>query len=139
MFDLYLRRHDRINNWDFVDRSAPAVIGMYLLDKPKDILYTLARSSNMWERRTSIVCTHAFIKKGEIDHTFQIAELLLNDPEELIQKAVGSWIREAGKQDEPALKRFLNEHGSTMSRVTLRYAIEKFDKETRKFYLSMGK
>ncbi|WP_339212355.1 DNA alkylation repair protein [Ornithinibacillus sp. FSL M8-0202] len=139
LFDLYLRRHDRINNWDFVDRSAPSVIGTFLLDKPKDILYTLARSSNMWERRTAIVSTHAFIKKGEINHTFRIAEILIHDPEELIQKAVGSWIREAGKQDETMLKRFLNEYAPTMPRVTLRYAVEKLNKETRDFYLSMGK
>ncbi|WP_419893721.1 DNA alkylation repair protein [Oceanobacillus kimchii] len=136
LFDLYLRRHDRINNWDLVDRSAPSVIGIYLIDKPKNILYDLARSNNMWERRTAIVSTHAFLKKGEIDHTFRIAEILLDDPEELIQKAIGSWIREAGKQNEQALKRFLNKHVSTMSRITLRYAIEKFDKETRRFYLS---
>ncbi|MFS0751758.1 DNA alkylation repair protein [Oceanobacillus sp. 1P07AA] len=136
LFDLYIRRHDRINNWDLVDRSAPSVIGIYLLDKPKNIIYDLARSNNMWERRTAIVSTHAFLKKGEIDHTFRIAEILLNEHEELNQKAIGSWIREAGKQNELALKSFLNKHVSTMSRITLRYAIEKFDKETRKFYLS---
>ncbi len=139
LFDLYIRRHDRINNWDFVDRSAPSVVGTYLLDKPRAVLYDLAHSENIWKRRTAIVSTHAFIKKGEIDDTFKIAEILINDKEELIQKAVGSWIREAGKRDEQALKRFLNEHATTMPRVTLRYAIEKFDKETRNFYLSLGK
>lgn len=106
LFDLYIRRHDRINNWDFVDRSAPSVVGTYLLDKPRAVLYDLAHSENIWKRRTAIVSTHAFIKKGEIDDTFKIAEILINDKEELIQKAVGSWIREAGKRDEQALKRF---------------------------------
>lgn len=139
LFDLYIRRHDRINNWDFVDRSAPSVVGTYLVDKPRDILYDLARSDNIWERRTAIVSTYAFVKKGEIEDTFKIAEILINDQEELIQKAVGSWIREAGKQDEETLKRFLNEHAATIPRVTLRSAVEKFDKETRHFYLSLGK
>ncbi|MCM3713835.1 DNA alkylation repair protein [Halalkalibacter oceani] len=139
LFDLYIRRHERINNWDFVDRSAPSVVGIYLLDKPRDILYELAHSKNLWERRTAIVSTYAFIKKGEIEDTFKIAELLINDQEELIQKAVGSWIREAGKKNNHALKHFLDKHAATMPRVTLRYAIEKFDKETRDFYLALGK
>ncbi|MCM3760875.1 DNA alkylation repair protein [Alkalihalobacillus oceani] len=139
LFDLYIRRHERINNWDFVDRSAPSVVGIYLLDKPRDILYKLARSNNLWERRTAIVSTYAFIKKGEIEDTFKIAELLINDQEELIQKAVGSWTREAGKKDHHALKRFLDKHAATMPRVTLRYAIEKFDKETRDYYLALAK
>src|SRR5690554_3838898 len=99
LFNLYIRRHDRINNWDFVDRSAPSVVGTYLLDKPKDILYELAHSDNMWERRTAIVSTYAFIKNGDVENTFKIAEILIHDKEDLIQKAVGSWIREAGKHD----------------------------------------
>ncbi|WP_067838320.1 DNA alkylation repair protein [Amphibacillus sediminis] len=139
LYELYLRRHDRINNWDFVDRAAPSVIGMYLLDRPKDILYEMAHSSNIWERRTAIVSTYAFIKNGNIEDTFRIAEILVNDDEELIQKAVGSWIREAGKQDEEKLKHFLDKQAATMPRVTLRYAIEKFDKKTKDYYLSLGK
>src|SRR5688572_13655350 len=99
LFDLYIRRHDRINNWDLVDRSAPYVVGGYLFDKPRDILYKLVRSKNIWERRTSIVSTYFFIRKGEVLDTFQIAELLLKDKEDLIHKAVGGWIREAGKKD----------------------------------------
>jgi 3-methyladenine DNA glycosylase AlkD len=137
LFELYVRRHDRINNWDLVDRAAPSVIGTYLHDKPKDILYDMARSKDKWERRTAIVSTHAFIKKGHLNDTFRIAELLVNDEEELIQKAVGSWIREAGKRDEEKLKKFLNQYAATMPRVTLRYAIEKFDKDTKKYYLSL--
>ena len=99
LFDLYLRRHDRINNWDLIDRSAPYVVGGYLFDKPRAILHKLARSKNMWERRTAIVSTFYFIRKGEVDDTFKIAETLLNDKEDLIHKATGGWLREAGKKD----------------------------------------
>lgn len=139
LFDLYLRRHDRINNWDFVDRAAYSVIGKYLLDKPRDILYEMANSENTWERRTAIVSTYAFLKQGEVDDTFRIAEILILDKEDLIQKAVGSWVREAGKKDEGRLKSFLNEYAETMPRVTLRYAIEKLDNHTKKYYMSLGK
>ncbi|GAA0370755.1 DNA alkylation repair protein [Bacillus horti] len=139
LFDLYIQRHDRINNWDFVDRSAPSVVGAYLLDKPKDILYRLAHSEDIWERRTAMVSTYGFIKKGFTQATFEIAEILVNDKEDLINKAVGSFIREAGKTDEEALKQFLNKHAATMPRITLRYAIEKFDKSTKDYYLSLGK
>src|SRR6478736_8242275 len=89
LFDLYINRHDRINNWDLVDRSAPHVVGGYLFDKPRKILYKLAESKNMWERRTSIVSTFYFIRKGEVDDTFKIAEMLLHDKEDLIHKAAG--------------------------------------------------
>ncbi|MGN8645891.1 DNA alkylation repair protein [Gracilibacillus sp. HCP3S3_G5_1] len=139
LYELYVGRHDRINNWDFVDRAAPSVVGNYLLDKPKDKLYEMAHSSNIWERRTAIVSTYSFIKKGNLEDTFAIAEILVNDPEELINKAVGSFIREAGKKDEDKLKSFLNKHARTMSRVTLRYAIEKFDKSTKDYYLNLKK
>ncbi|GIO38506.1 hypothetical protein J41TS12_33670 [Paenibacillus antibioticophila] len=139
LYELYIRRHDRINNWDFVDRAAPSVVGNYLLDKPKDKLYDMAQSSDIWERRTAIVSTYSFIKQGNTEDTFAIAEILVNDPEELINKAVGSFIREAGKKDEEKLKSFLNKHASTMPRTTLRYAIEKFDKSTRDYYLNLKK
>src|ERR671913_53233 len=97
LFDLYMRRTDRINNWDLVDVSCPFVVGGYLFDKPRDILYDLARSENVWERRTAIVSTYYFIRQGDLDDTFRIAELLLDDPEDLIHKASGGWLREAGK------------------------------------------
>ena len=139
LFDLYLSRHDRLNNWDFVDRGSYNIIGEYLMDKPRDILYELAKSDNIWERRTAIVSTYAFIKRSQLDDTFKIAEILINDPEELINKAVGSWIREAGKKDEKKLKSFLDKHAEAMPRVTLRYAIEKFDKPTREYYLKFKK
>ena len=135
LFDLYIRRHDRINNWDLVDRSAPYVVGGYLFDKPRNILYNLAKSKNVWERRTAIVSTYFFIRQGQINDTFKIAEILVNDKHDLIQKAVGSWIREAGKKDILVLVEFLDAHASSMPRVMLRYAVEKLDKKTRDAYL----
>lgn len=137
LYDLYLRRHDRINNWDLVDRSAPYVIGGYLADKPRDILYKLARSKNTWERRTAIVSTYYFIRQGDIDDTFGIAEILVNDDHDLINKAVGGWVREAGKKDPQRLLSFLDKQAATMPRVALRYAIEHLDKKQRDHYLSM--
>ena len=137
LFDLYIKRHDRINNWDLVDRSAPYVVGGYLSDKPRAILYKLARSKNMWERRTAIVSTYFFIRKGEIDDTFKIAEMLLRDQEDLIHKAVGGWLREAGKKDPKKLLSFLDRHAATMPRTALRYALERLDKKQREQYLNI--
>ncbi|NAS13293.1 DNA alkylation repair protein [Poritiphilus flavus] len=137
LFELYLNRHDRLNNWDFVDRGSYNIVGEYLMDKPRDILYDLARSKNIWERRTAIVSTYAFIKKGQLTDTFEIARILINDKEELINKAVGSWIREAGKKDQDKLIEFLNMHAATMPRVTLRYATEKLDKPIRDHYMNL--
>ena len=136
LFDLYLRRHDRINNWDLVDRAAPHVVGGYLADKPRDVLYQLARSRNPWERRTAIVSTYYFIRSGEIEDTFAIAEILVNDKHELVQKAVGSWIREAGKKDQKRLVQFLTRHSATMPRTILRYAVEKLPPAQRAKFLS---
>lgn len=137
LFDLYLKRHDRLNNWGFVDRGAYNIIGEYLIDKSKDILFKLAKSKYSWERRTAIVATYAFIKKGQTKYTFDIAEILVNDKEESINKAIGSWIREAGKKDNTRLLAFLDKHAKTMPRVTLRYAIEKLDKRTKEYYMNM--
>jgi 3-methyladenine DNA glycosylase AlkD len=139
LFDLYIKRHDRINNWDLVDRSAPYVVGGYLFDKPRAILYKLAKSKNIWERRSAIVSTYFFIRQNEIEDTFKIAEILVNDKEDLINKAVGSWVREAGKRDPLRLIEFLDEYSVTMPRVTLRYAIEKLDKKHKNYYLNLAK
>ena len=140
LFDLYLRRHDRINNWDLVDRSAIYVIGSYLSDKPRDILYKLAHSENMWERRTAIVSTGYFIKSGDVADTFAIAKLLLNDPEDLIHKAAGGWIRHAGaSKHRKHLISFLDEHAATMPRVMLRYAIEHLEPDEKKHYMELKK
>jgi hypothetical protein len=134
LYEMYLRRHDRINTWDLVDRAAPHVVGGYLSDKPRDPLYLLARSSPWWERRTAIVSTWYFIRQGDTADTFRIGDILAHDPVDLVQKAVGGWIREAGKRDPAGLRRFLDEHAATMPRTTLRYAIEHLDPETRTHY-----
>ncbi len=137
LFDLYIKRHDRINNWDLVDRSAPYVVGGYLFDKPRAILYKLARSKNIWERRTAIVSTGYFIRKGDIADTFKIAEMLLKDDQDLIRKATGWMLRAAGGVERPKLLSFLDQHAATMPRTALRYAIEHLDKKQRVHYLSM--
>jgi 3-methyladenine DNA glycosylase AlkD len=137
LYDLYLRRHDRINNWDLVDLAAQHVVGSYLLDRPRDVLYQLARSPNMWERRTAITATAAFIRAKQVGDTFAIAELLLNDPEDLVQKATGGWLRFAGDVDPRRLRAFLDSHAATMPRTMLRYALEHFEAEERKRYLGM--
>ena len=137
LFDLYLRRHDRINNWDLVDRSAPYVVGGYLFDKPRKILYQLARSKNIWERRTAIVSTFYFIRQGDLEDTFKIAKLLVRDEHDLIHKAVGGWIREAGKKDPDRLLAFLDEHAAQMPRTMLRYAIEHLNQKQRQHYLKL--
>lgn len=139
LYELYLRRHDRINNWDLVDLAAPFVVGGYLFDKPRKILYQMARSKNVWERRTAIVSTAYFIRQGDIADTFAIAELLLSDDHDLIHKAVGGWVREAGKQDRPRLLAFLDKYAATMPRTMLRYAIEHLDQTQRSHYLSLRK
>lgn len=131
LFDLYMRRHDRINNWDLVDRAAPHVVVGYLMDRSRDVLYQLARSKNPWKRRTAIVSTYYFIRAGQVDDTFRIAELLLEADHELVQKATGSWLREAGKKDPRQLVRFLEKHAAKMSATTLRYATEKLGRHLR--------
>jgi 3-methyladenine DNA glycosylase AlkD len=137
LFDLYIRRHDCMNTWDLVDRSAPYVVGSYLFDKPRKILYKLARSKFMPERRTAIVSTLYFIGKGDVDDAFKLAEILLYDKEDLIHKANGWALRFAGDKDRGQLLRFLDKHAATMPRTTLRYALEHFDKKQRDHYMSM--
>ncbi len=136
LFELYLNKHDRLNSWDFMDRAAPRVIGSYLYDynKPREILYKLAVSENPWERRTAIVSTAWFIRKGELDHTFKIAEMLLDDDHEYVQKAIGTWVRHAGKQDQNKLLAFLEKHAGQMDRKTLTTAMENLDKEQKQYF-----
>jgi len=135
IYRAYMDNHKYIDDWGMVDRAASYVVGGYLYDKDRHPLYELAKSTNPMERRTSIVSTYYFIKKNEIDDTFEIAEILVNDSEKSVQTAVGSWVREAGKQDEAKLKAFLDKYAETMPRITLRYAIEKFDRQTKDYYL----
>ncbi|MEP3836007.1 MAG: DNA alkylation repair protein [Algibacter sp.] len=137
IYRAYIDNHKWIDNWGLVDRSAPYVVGGYLYGKDTKPLYDLAKSDNPMERRTAIVSTYYFIRKNETEDTFKIAEILVNDKDEYVQKAVGSWIREAGKRNEEKLKKFLEKHESKMPRITLRYAIEKLDKETREYYLNL--
>jgi len=139
LFDLYIRRHDRINSWDLVDRSAISVVGGYLFDQPRNILYKLARSKDTWKRRTAIVSTAYFIRQGDVDDTFKIAELLLDDDQDLIHKATGWMLRAAGEKDRPKLLSFLDLFAATMPRTALRYALEHFDKKQRDHYLSLKK
>jgi 3-methyladenine DNA glycosylase AlkD len=139
LFDLYIRRHDRINNWDLVDLGARDIVGGYLFDKPRNILYTLARSKNLWERRSAIIGTAYFIREGELDDTYKIAEILVNDDQDLIHKATGWMLREAGKKDHARLLRFLDQYAATMPRTLLRYAIERFDKAEREHYMGLKK
>lgn len=135
LFELYIKRHDRINTWDLVDRSAPYVVGGYLFDKPRKVLYKLARSKKMPERRTSIVSTGYFIRQGDVEETFKIAEMLIDDEQDLIHKATGWMLRAAGGVDRARLLDFLDKYATSMPRVTLRYATEHFDKEQRAKYL----
>lgn len=139
LYKLYMRRHDRINNWDLVDLAAVHVVGGYLHDKPRKPLYTLARSRNIWERRTAIVATGYFLRHGEIDDTFAIAEMLMKDKEDLIHKAAGGWLRFAGDQDPARMRAFLDAHAASMPRTMLRYAIEHLKPAERKRYMAAGK
>jgi DNA alkylation repair enzyme len=137
LFDLYLRRHDRINNWDLVDLGAPFVVGRYLFDKPRDVLSTFARSNNLWERRTAIVSTAYFIRQGDIDDTFRIAKILLNDDQDLVHKATGWMLRSTGGTNPQRLLSFLDAHAATMPRTMLRYSIEHLSPEQRQHYLGL--
>lgn len=137
LYELYLRRHDRIDNWDLVDLGAIHVVGGYLADKPRDVLYELARSPHWWERRTAITATAYFIRAGEVDDTFGVAELLLDDPEDLVHKGVGGWLRAAGDKDPGRLRAFLDRHAAAMPRVMLRYAIEHLDPAEREHYRAL--
>ena len=112
-----------------------SLIGDYLLDKPKNILYKLSWSKNLWERRIAIVSTWAFIRNNEFSDTLKISEILLQDERDLIHKAVGWMLREVGKRNQKIEEEFLKKHYSKMPRTMLRYAIEKFDERKRRFYL----
>jgi 3-methyladenine DNA glycosylase AlkD len=136
-FHAYIDNPQLIENWGMVDRAAPYVVGGYLFDKERDILYQMAKSDFTMERRTAIVSTYFFIRQDDVEDTFKIAEILVHDEEEFVQTAVGSWIREAGKRDEQKLINFLDKYSTSMPRIMLRYAIEKLDKTIRTHYLSL--
>ena len=133
---FYLAHTDRINNWDLVDLSCYPLLGEWLLDKDRKLLYDLAAGdTTIWEQRIGIVSTMTFIRHGELDDTFAIADILLHHPHDLIHKAVGWLLREAGKKDKQALTAFLESRYQTMPRTMLRYAIEKFPEAERQQYL----
>lgn len=138
-YELYMRRHDRVNNWDLVDLGCLYMTGSYLYDKPHTILYKLARSKNIWERRTAILTTCYFLRKGDTTDTFKIAEMLVNDKEDLIHKATGWMLRFAGDKDKKKLAAFLDKHAATMPRTLLRYSIEKLDKKQKEHYMGLKK
>ncbi|MGV8151619.1 MAG: DNA alkylation repair protein [Candidatus Nanoarchaeia archaeon] len=138
IFDFYLKNTKKINNWDLVDLSAPNIVGDYLLDKERKILYSLAKSENLWEKRIAIISTLAFIRKQEFKDSLKIASILLYDKHDLIHKAVGWMLREIGKREQKIEEGFLKENKryKTMPRTMLRYAIERFDEKKRKKYLN---
>ena len=136
IYELYLARTDRINNWDLVDSSAPQIVGAWLADRSRAPLRKLARSESLWERRIAIVATHHFIRQGEVTDMFNIADILIDDPHDLIHKAVGWMLREAGKRRPHAERRFLASRHLRMPRTMLRYAIEKFPEPERRAYLT---
>jgi 3-methyladenine DNA glycosylase AlkD len=136
LYELYLRRHDRIDDWDLVDLAAHQVVGGWLLDRPRDPLYRLARSEFWPERRTSVVATAAFLRRGETTDTLAIARLLASDGHDLVGKGAGWMLRWVGDIDRPALTAFLDELASTLPRPMLRAAIEKLPPMDRRNYLA---
>jgi 3-methyladenine DNA glycosylase AlkD len=133
---FYLKNTKNINNWDLVDLSAEKILGDYLLDNDRKILYKLARSKNLWEKRIAILTTYRLIKNNQLEDTLKISKILLNDKHDLIQKAVGWMLREVGKVDQKVEEKFLLRYHKSMPRTMLRYAIERFSEEKRKGYLS---
>lgn len=137
IFNFYLHNTKNINNWDLVDLSAPNIIGNYLLNKDHSILYQLANSKHLWEKRISILATFEFIRNNQFQDTINLSQILLNDEHDLIHKSVGWMLRELGKRNQPELEKFLQKNHKIMPRTMLRYAIEKFPEEKRKYYLNL--
>jgi 3-methyladenine DNA glycosylase AlkD len=135
IYELYLQNTHYINNWDLVDLSAPQIVGVYLVDKSRKPLYKLARSRDLWQRRIAVLCTFTFIRQNDFADIFEISQMLLNDEHDLIHKAVGWMLREAGKRNLEAEEQFLQHHYKKMPRTMLRYAIERFPEGKRKKYL----
>lgn len=133
--DLYLKKINRVNNWDLVDSSAHIILGPWLEDKDRSLLYTFARDKDMWVNRIAMIATFHYIKKSELDDALKIAELLLTHSHDLIHKAVGWMLREGWKKKPVLIEAFINKHIKVMPRTTLRYAIEKMEEEKRKSFL----
>jgi len=135
IYNLYLKHTKYINNWDLVDSSAHYIVGIWLTNRNRSILYELANAKSLWERRISIMSTFYFIKNGEFSDTLKLSKILINDSEDLIHKAVGWMLREIGNRDQEVEEKFLKQHYKQMPRTMLRYSIEKFSKERRQEYL----
>lgn len=135
IYEFYLKNIKFVNNWDLVDLSSDKIVGGYLIDKPKDTIYKMAKSGSVWERRIAIISTYNFIKKDMFDDTIAIAEELIDDKNDLIQKAVGWMLREVGKRNLELEVKFLDKHYKNMGRTALRYSLEKFPEKTRKTYM----
>ena len=131
LFNLYLSQTKRINNWDLVDLSCRFIIGEYLLDKSRDILYQLTQSPLLWDNRIAIVSTYAFIRKGQLEDTYALSDLMMQHPHDLMHKAIGWMLREAGKRNPERLYDYVMSHRADMPRTMLRYAIEKFSPKER--------
>lgn len=132
---FYLQNTKNINNWDLVDISAPKILGNYLINQKRNILYKFARSKNLWEKRIAILSTFEFIKNNDFKDTLKISKILLRDKHDLIHKAVGWMLREIGKRKQDLEEEFLKKHYKIIPRTMLRYAIEKFKPQKRQFYL----
>lgn len=137
IYHTYLQNTRYVNNWDLVDLSAPKIVGAYLMERDRKVLYTLAKNDVLWEKRIAMLATYTFIKTGDFEDALKIANILVDDSHDLIHKAVGWMLREIGKIDQLSEEDFLKVHYKTMPRTMLRYALEKFDDQKRKFY--MGK
>jgi 3-methyladenine DNA glycosylase AlkD len=135
IYEFYLKNYDNINNWDLVDVSAPHIIGNYLLNKDRSILYKFAKSDHLWKKRIAIISTFTFIRVNQFEDTIKISKILLNDKHDLIHKACGWMLREMGKKNQKTLEKFLDENIKNMPRTMLRYSIEKFEETKRKEYL----
>lgn len=137
LYDFYLSHLSSVNNWDLVDLSCPWLIGEHLIDKKRAVLYRLARSKSLWEKRIAMVSTLNLIRAGQLDDTFAIAEILMDDPHDLIHKAVGWMLRCAGDKDRGALLKFLDEYAGVMPRTALRYALEHLMPKQKTHYMSL--
>ena len=135
LYKIYVSSFKYINNWNLVDVTCPHVTGKHLIDKDRTLLYKWAKSEDLWTKRIAMVSTFSFIRKNDLEDTFKIAEILLQDKHDLIHKAVGWMLREAGKRDIKKEEIFLKKHYKTMPRTMLRYAIERFPEAKRQKYL----
>ncbi|MEK6856405.1 MAG: DNA alkylation repair protein [Nanoarchaeota archaeon] len=135
IIDFYLKNIEWANNWDLIDCIADKLLGRYLLDKDKSVLYSFAKSNNLWKKRIAIISTFEFIKNNNFEDTLKISEILLEDKHDLIHKAVGWMLREVGKRNLKIEEDYLKKHYKNMPRTMLRYAIERLDRDKREFYM----